>query len=145
MSLAHPYSQEMYILNHGLPLTALLLFACLAGCAAKAPPPNLPTVHKVTGKVLDKSTKQPITEGAVQFESLAEQGRVGLADIGPDGTFTMTTFVDNQRLEGLVAGPQRATFLPRTTQDQSAKGPVTLNETFEVKAGDNEFILEVEP
>ncbi len=124
-------------------LAATLLIATVGCGGTKPPPPNLPTVHKVTGHVISKQTGQPITAGAVQFESLEAAAQVAIADVQPDGTFSLNTFVDGHKLEGAVPGQQRVTFMPRTTEDQSAAVPVTLVETFEVKESGNDFKIEI--
>lgn len=125
-------------------LVSTLVLLTAIGCSqTKPPPPNLPTVHKVTGQVIDKKTSQPITTGAVQFESLATAAQVAIADVQPDGSFSLNTFVDGHKLEGAVPGPQRVTFMPRTTEDQSAAVPVTLPQTFEVKESGNDFKIAI--
>jgi hypothetical protein len=118
----------------------LFCFAC-SGCTS-APEPNLPTAHPVTGTVVD-AAGQPITGGTLQFEALASAGQMGIAEIQPDGAFTVHTFVDGHKLIGAVPGPQRVTYMPLMTEDQAAANPVTLTETFEVQAGGNEFTIKV--
>lgn len=114
----------------------LLLFLLFAGCGSKTPPPNLPTVYKVSGKVLDKAG-QPVAGGTVQFESIKTQGTTAIGEVGPDGTFQIRTMVDGHRLEGAVVGEQRVTYIPQMTQDQAGAIPVVLPQNLDVKPQDN--------
>lgn len=123
-------------------LWMLLVLALLCGCSRR-PPANLPTVYKVVGTAVEQSTGKPLNTGTLQFEALDQSGHIALAEIQPDGRFVANTFVDGHRLEGTVAGPQRVTFIPRSTQDPGAKGPVRLPETVEVLARENDFRIEV--
>jgi hypothetical protein len=118
-----------------------MLLGAVAGCSSE-PAPDLPTAHPVTGTVVD-TAGQPITGGTLQFESLASAGQMGIAEIQPDGTFAVHTFVDGHKLVGAVPGQQRVTYMPLMTEDQAAANPVTLTETFEVQAGGNEFTIKV--
>jgi hypothetical protein len=122
-------------------ITTVALILALAGCS-QPPPPNLPTVHKVTGKVVT-AAGAPAESGLVQFESLATPGKVGLGELAPDGTFSVVLMAEGQKLEGTVIGPQRVTYIPKMTQDQSGAPPVTLTETFEVKDGLNDFTIKL--
>lgn len=124
--------------------SAALLFVLLLGCGKKPPAVNLPKAYAVNGKVVDKQSGEPITAGAVQFESLQSAGQTGIAEIQADGTFSANTFVDGNKLSGLVPGPQRVTFMPSATVDQASAVPVTLSETFEVKESDNDFLIQID-
>lgn len=108
----------------------------LVGCGAKPPPANLPTVYKVQGKVLD-AAGQPVSGGTLQFESLAAQNMVAIGEVQPDGTFEIRTMVDGHKLSGAVAGQQRVTYIPASTQAPGGTGPVVLKQTLEVKPQDN--------
>jgi hypothetical protein len=122
-------------------LSLIFVLLLLAGCS-QPPAKILPTVHPASGKVVDR-TGAPVAGGTVQFESLASQGQTALAEVGADGTFTLRTMVDGSRLDGVPPGPQRVTYMPRMTEDQSAAVPVTLTEQFEVKEGKNDFTIKL--
>jgi hypothetical protein len=122
--------------NWRLGLVSLLTLGVLCGCGPKPVPVVLPTVHKVIGKVQGKD-RQPVTSGTLQFEALASPGRVAIGEVQADGTFQMRTMVDGERLDGVVAGPQRVTYIPRSTQDPAGTGPVVLPKNLEVKPQDN--------
>ena len=71
----------------------------LAGCSASAstPPRTLPVHGKVTYK------GQPLTGGKIQFEPDGA-GREANGTIGSDGTFTLSTYEEN---DGAVPGTHR--------------------------------------
>jgi hypothetical protein len=121
---------------------AVLAFLLLLGCSPKPPPKILPTVHPTSGKVVDRSGA-PVTGGTVQFEALASPGQTALGEIGADGSFTLRTMVDGDRLNGAPPGPQRVTYMPKMIEDQSVAVPVTLSEQFEVKEGQNNFTIKL--
>jgi hypothetical protein len=58
-----------------------LACAFLSGCGG-------PKIAKVTGRVTYDG--KPVTEGKIRF--YPESGRMALGNIGPDGTYTLTTF-----------------------------------------------------
>jgi hypothetical protein len=110
------------------------------GCEPKKQTLAVPTTYPVAGKVVDKAGA-PVTTGSVQFESLATPGQVAIGELQPDGSYSLKTFIDGNKLEGAVKGPQRVTYLPKMTEDQSAAVPVTLTEQFDVKEGANDFTV----
>src|SRR5262245_3303776 len=59
-----------------------------------------PTLGRVTGKVTYAG--KPVTQGRIWF--YPEAGRAALGEIGPDGTYTLTTFKPN---DGALVGPHR--------------------------------------
>jgi len=121
---------------------ALLLAALVAcpGCA-KAPSVPLPTTYPVTGKVFFEGG-QPATGGSVQFRSTTDSSISALGEIGPDGSFSLTTHLDGNKLPGTIEGPHEVTVIPAMSEEQM-EIPVVLQEPCTVGPGDNEFILEV--
>ena len=85
-----------------LPALAVLL---LTGCAEAGRP-----AYAVEGKVVFPDG-QPLTEGVVEFETVEDiKTRINArGEIQPDGTFRLTTYVDN---DGAVAGEHRALVMP---------------------------------
>jgi hypothetical protein len=113
----------------------------ICGCSAE-PPVNLPKLFGVVGHV-NRAGGEAITGGALQFQSIDQPDYVALAEIQPDGSFTLHTIVDGQKFTGAVVGPQRVTYLPRTSQSESAEEPHTFKEPFVVKAEDNQFTIAI--
>jgi hypothetical protein len=91
-----------------LPL-GLLLFA--VGCS------HGPTVARVTGRVTYDDGK-PVTGGQIMFH--AEGGRPALADIQPDGTYTLTTYKPG---DGALVGKHVVTI----TATRVGAGSVTFS------------------
>jgi hypothetical protein len=122
-------------------ILAMALSVLLGGCS-KPPPANLPTVYKVGGKVVD-AAGQPVKGGTLQLQSQAMQNTTAIGDIQPDGTFQMRTMVDGHRLDGVVAGAQKATYFPPMTEDQAAAIPRDLKDAVEIKAQDNDLTIKL--
>jgi hypothetical protein len=83
--------------------------ALVIGCAGD---PNKPKLGKVSGKVTYKG--QPVTKGAVSFVPTGgagtQSGQSALGEIGPDGSYTLTTF---QKGDGAVLGQHTVTVQAR--------------------------------
>jgi hypothetical protein len=115
-------------------ITGLLLVAA-SGCKK---PATLPPLHRVHGKVVFEGG-QPLRGGAVRFQPLNEPAVSTSGTIGPDGTFVLESYKARIRLPGATAGPHRV-----IVDFGSATMPgYEFPNTFEVKAGDNEFTLTV--
>jgi hypothetical protein len=121
-------------------LVVAAVAALLCGCG-NMPSPNLPPVHKVSGQVVS-AAGQPVSGGTIQLQSTSSQ-HTAIGDVQPDGNFTMRTMVDGVRLDGVVAGAQRATYFPQMTEDQSAAVPVDLKEPIEIRPQDNEIVIKL--
>ena len=89
----------------------VILLAAAAGCGARAEHAALSgKILPVKGVVTYKG--KPLTQGTVRFEP--DAGREAEGTIGPDGTFTLTTF---QPGDGAVPGFHRvAVSTPRKKQ-----------------------------
>jgi hypothetical protein len=115
--------------------TAALAAVLLAtGCqGGKA----LPKTYPVSGKVV-YSDGTPMTGGLVQFKPKGNAEVTTSGAIAQDGSFTLNSFVDNQKVTGAIEGPHTVTILPPLGQDQhAARGssvqPIELRESFTVK------------
>lgn len=87
---------------------ALSLSTSLPGCGGDSSRPPAGAVVPVKGVVTYKG--KPLTKGTVRFEP--DAGREAQGDIGPDGSFALTTFAQH---DGAVRGVHRVTVtgLPR--------------------------------
>src|SRR5690606_587041 len=89
-------------------LTAIgALLVSLAGCDG-----GEFSTAPVSGKVVMNG--QPVTEGNITFSPIAEgnselSGKPASGDIGSDGTFTLSTYGEN---DGAVVGKHRVIFSP---------------------------------
>ena len=122
---------------------ALAVLVLVAGCTGgKAPPKTYP----VTGKVV-RADGSPVTGGLVHFKPQGDADVTTSGPIGADGSFSLSTFIDGQKVSGATEGPHTVTVLPPQQQDQGAAGgrsaqPVELRDTFSVKAdGENHFTI----
>jgi hypothetical protein len=130
-------------------LTAGLLAAglcCPAGCGRA--PENLPATCEVTGTVLAADGK-PMSGGLIEFRSRTQNTLPATGRIGADGTFALTTMVDQKKLPGAVAGSHQVTVMPPLPQSQGIQPvvqPITLPGTLEVKSGGkNQFTVKLPP
>ena len=81
-------------------LVAVGIWLSLAGCVKKPPPP--PT-YPVTGKVF-LSEGRPLPRGAIYFCSASDSRVEALADIQPDGSFSLYMMHQGRKCEGTVPG-----------------------------------------
>jgi hypothetical protein len=122
---------------------ALAALVLIAGCkGGKA----LPKTYPVTGKVVYPDGT-PLTGGLVHFKPEGNDAVTTSGPIGADGSFSLSTFIDGQKVVGATEGPHTVTVLPPQGQDQgAARGqsaqPFELRDTFTVKAdGENHFTI----
>lgn len=140
-----------------LVLGAAVLLAMFCGCPASGPP-----VAPVKGKVVYEG--KAVEGGMINFRPVAvagaEKGLLGKpaqGQVQPDGTFVLTT---NKPSDGAVIGKHEVTFVPAFTggeeydpnkvdyeKAKSATSPymglVPKEKQVEVKAGQNEFTIEL--
>jgi hypothetical protein len=89
----------------------------------------------------------PFSGGLVQFKPQGSAAITTSGAIGADGSFTLSSFIEEQKVAGATEGPHTVTILPPQGQDQgAARGqsvqPIDLRETFTVKAeGENNFTI----
>jgi hypothetical protein len=107
-----------------------------AGCKGGQP---LPKMYPANGKVMPADGR-PVTAGLVQFTPRGSPDVTTSGEIGPDGSFTLSSVVGNRKVAGATAGPHTVTVLPPLAQpsQEAMKGgppqPVTLRELVTVKA-----------
>jgi hypothetical protein len=122
----------------------LLLGASVLPCAgcSSTPPNPPPKTYPVKGKVVSQKTGQPLSGGSIQFESTGKTPVSVLGEIQSDGSFTVITLHDKQRLDGAPEGSYRVSVGPPQTDQQVPA--VIIEKVFQVKPeGPNEFKIEV--
>jgi hypothetical protein len=116
---------------------ALLLF--MAGCggstAADAPP-----THPVTGKVTKGG--QPMTAGTVEFQPAEPSAQRANAEIQPDGSFALSTFMDLEKFPGAVPGKYKVNVMPPMTADQQVQ-IFNLPQTYTIEPKENHFEIKI--
>ena len=123
-------------------LLACLLLACLllcAGCGG-APEIEIPQTHPAGGKVLKAG--QPLTAGTVEFQPQGAAGQRASGEIQPDGTFSLSTIVDVEKVAGAVPGQYKATVIPPIPADQNVQ-IFNPPDVFTVEAKDNQFTIQI--
>src|SRR5262249_33282852 len=95
----------------------LALALCLSvGC--KPVTKKLAEVLSVKGKVAYKNGL-PLSGGSVEFRSVTDPNLSTSADIQADGTFTLSTFNEKERVKGAPPGEYRVTVVPPSGADQN--------------------------
>jgi hypothetical protein len=122
---------------------ALAALVLAAGCKPVKP---LPKTYPVSGKVVH-ADGTPLNGGLVQFKPQGNTTVTTSGAILADGSFALSSFIDDQKVPGAVEGPHAVTILPPQGQDQRAgKGlafqPIELGEPLTVKPdGENNFTI----
>jgi hypothetical protein len=107
------------VVKLGLLSSILVIVTLVAGCGGKevAGPPTVPIKGKVEftkgGNVAELSNRTI----AIAFQSIEQPDLLAFGPILEDGTFTMTTQVDENGKPGVVAGTHRVKLLA----DESAE------------------------
>jgi hypothetical protein len=131
----------------------LLAATLLAGCADSSAHPTA----RVTGKVMYDG--QPVTGGALTFSpestGAAEPGKIAVGNVAPDGSFTLSTYKEN---DGAVVGKHHVTYAAPAGElppgkEEWAPGEEPTKSKFadlapkapdvEVKRGANDLVIEL--
>jgi hypothetical protein len=123
----------------GRPLVGVLLalsFCLMVGCSSGK---KLPAMYPVEGKVVYKKG-EPLTGGSVSFQSQTDSSIATSAEVQPDGSFTLWTFADKQRVKGAPPGKYLVTVMPALGTDHSIQ-PIPIAKPFEVEAKENRFTI----
>lgn len=88
-------------------ILAVGIWLSLAGCVKKPPPP---ATYPVTGRVC-LSEGRPLPRGAIYFCTASDSSIEALADIQPDGSFSLYMMHRGQRCEGTVPGRYAVTVI----------------------------------
>jgi hypothetical protein len=117
------------------------LLLLLPACSSQAKPPK---VYLVKGKV-ELADGQPLTRGLVEFRPLEEEAPASAGEIGPDGSFSLITLVNNRKYPGASVGPHKVTVIVPPNPDQSGGGPIPLPDLLSVEPNNNNlFTLRIE-
>ncbi len=121
-------------------LTALALVLA-AGCGKS----DMPRVYPVTGSVAFKDGR-PLPGGAVQFKSLTDPSLTVAGNVKQDGTFTLLTLRDKEKVPGAPEGSYTVTVLPPIGEDhRPLMPPVELPRPYQVEAKeDNRFDIRID-
>jgi hypothetical protein len=122
----------------GVFLSIQVGFAVLLAASACAPKATLPELYPVRGKAVYEGG-EPLRGGSVSFQPLDHPEVSTAGAIGPDGTFSLSSFKAGIRLPGATVGPHRVVvyFANPSTPTHPFATP------FIVEAKDNEFTLTV--
>jgi len=125
----------------------LCLAAALVSTGCVRTNATAPKTYAVKGKVV-YNDGTPMTSGFIEFQSVKHPGLRINAEIKKDGTFTLETLVDGQRLRGAPEGEHKVTITPMLTGDQTSQPdlkPLVLPKTYAIQADDgNELTITVE-
>ena len=121
----------------------------MAGCRSKFKP-TPPKVYPVKGKVL-LANGAPVSGGIITFHPKTTIGAEAWGEIGPDGSFQLTTLAKN---DGALPGSYTVSVNPFFKDGQPSVKPVspvppkfaspeTSDLTVEVEAKDNELRIQL--
>ena len=129
----------------GLRLGVLVLmlapvFGCAGGKSAKL------KTYPVKGSVAYKGGS-PLSGGSIQFQSLRDATLTVAGEIKENGTFSLHTLVDKEKVTGAKEGEYRVTIMPPLPADHTKAmvQPIVLAKTIQVEAKENQFTIEVDP
>jgi len=121
-----------------------LTLLCQTGCGK--PAPDLPDTYAVTGKVLQADGKA-MSGGLIEFQSTVDPPVTTNGVIQQDGTFSLSTMVEGEKLPGAIPGTYRVVIMPPMSdqpEEQHSFEPISVSQTYEVKSeGTNEFTIEL--
>jgi hypothetical protein len=109
----------------------------VAGCGSDTASEPPPEVFAVTGTIADSSGAK-VTAGMLEFRSTTGAESSAQADIQPDGSFTVFTLFEGEKLAGAAPGEYNVTFYPPMSQSQT-EVPVSLDAPLVVEKTENRF------
>ena len=128
----------------GFRLGVLMLLAAALGCGG-GKSANIKT-YPVSGSVAYKDGSR-LAGGSIQFLSLRDPTLTVASEIKQDGTFSLHTLVDKEKIAGAKEGEYRVTVMPPLPADHSKAvvQPIVLGKTYQVEAKENQLAIEVDP
>jgi hypothetical protein len=116
----------------------MLMVMIAAGCAGT----KAPKTYTAKGKIVYTDGK-PLAGGLIQFEPDKDAGASIYGEVGPDGTFSLYTLFDGQKVSGAVEGKYSVLVVPPIAASQAVQ-PVTLPDRYTVQPHDgNEFTITI--
>ena len=121
-----------------------VLVVCLAAGCSSGKRKEIPATHPVSGKVTYKDGK-PVAGGVINFQPVSGDTQTSTAaEIQSDGSFTLFTNSDKERVEGAPPGEYQVTVTPPQGGEQANLPPVTLNKTCKVPEGGTTFTFTID-
>ncbi|MCD4726035.1 MAG: hypothetical protein K8R46_00080 [Pirellulales bacterium] len=126
--------------------SVLLVVIGLAGCRDDKVKRPIPKTYPVTGKVVTQHGKLPPAGSLIQFQpDNAEY--IAQDNLGEDGSFSLMTLFDGQRLPGATAGPHRVELFTIVLGPNNSTGPgelIVIKGQFTVEPKENRFIIDLD-
>ncbi|VTR97312.1 hypothetical protein [Tuwongella immobilis] len=122
-------------------LALLLLSGTLLGCSTGGSDKPAPKTVPVKGVVLDKATSKPTAvSGLVTFRLKSDPTILANGRIGDDGSFELSTILDDGKLSGAAVGAHDVTVLPPSGDQLQGKSvnPIPIG-VMEVPAAGGEL------
>jgi hypothetical protein len=127
-----------------LVLGLALLLGPGAGCH---PPATHPKTYAAKGKVVYKDGR-PMDGGFIEFRGISDAMLRANGDIQPDGSFTLLTPTERERLPGAQPGEYAVMIIPKQEGDQTQQTmlpPINVPGTYKIKPEENnDFTITVE-
>jgi hypothetical protein len=120
----------------------ILFAALLTGCGSSAP--EGPPVYKVTGLVKFLNGK-PFPGGIITFTLQSDPSLTMSGEIADDGTFSLATVQNSQRLNGAMEGDYQVMVSARFSADAGGVNIYKLSQTYKIEPRDNQLTIEVDP
>lgn len=125
-------------------IAVVLSLLCLSGCGGSGA--DLPETYEVKGKVV-QADGNAMSGGLIEFQSTTGPAVTINGEIQQDGTFTLATMFDEERLPGALPGTYRVVIMPMMSdhaEEQHNFEPITVPQTYEVKAdAANDFTIKL--
>jgi hypothetical protein len=121
-------------------IAAVSLGLTCAGCGANDTASQL---FNVTGTVVVKTGRQPLTQGTVEFAHQTDPNYNARSDIDTAGNFRLYTIVGNKKLPGAGEGEYVVTISLPQGSDQVTRS-AQVKKTYRVEAKDNRFEIVLE-
>jgi hypothetical protein len=122
-------------------LIVLLLAAILVGGCKSS---KLPKTFPASGTVAWKSG-QPLKGGSIQFRSEANPDLRVVGKIQDDGSFTLETILERQKVTGAPDGEYEVSVIPPLEGEHKGVPPISVPGRFKVvPGGENSFTIQIE-
>jgi hypothetical protein len=121
-------------------LVLLLAAILVGGCKSS----KLPKTFPASGSVAWKNG-QPLKGGSIQFRSEATPDLRVVGKIQDDGSFTLETILERQKVTGAPEGEYEVSVIPPLEGEHKGVPPITVPGRFKVvPGGENRFTIQIE-